>query len=71
VLYEILNHQRAPYDRMGIGYSNKTEDVNEEASTSSKKPREERNQSYVALLEIQSNLKTTEGKNNMIVGPWL
>jgi len=36
VLNEILNDQREQYDRMGLGYSDRKEYVNEEASTSSK-----------------------------------
>jgi hypothetical protein len=41
VLDEILNHQRAPYDRTGLGYSNRKGADNEEESTSSRQPREE------------------------------
>jgi hypothetical protein len=39
-LDEILNHQGTPYDRMGLGYNEKKEYVNEESSTSSRQPRE-------------------------------
>jgi hypothetical protein len=35
-LNEILNFQRSPFDRTGLGYSEKKEVANEEASTSSK-----------------------------------
>ena len=40
MLDEILNNQREPSDRTGLDYSNNKEADNEEASTSSKQPRE-------------------------------
>jgi hypothetical protein len=44
-LNEILNRQRSPFDRIGLGYSEKKEVDNEEASTSSKQSSKERTKS--------------------------
>jgi hypothetical protein len=50
-LNEILNCQRSPFDKTGLGYSEKKEVANEEASTSSKQSSEERTKSYVDILK--------------------
>jgi hypothetical protein len=47
---EIINHHRAPSDRTGLGYNKKKESINEEASTSSKQPREEITKIYAHTL---------------------
>jgi hypothetical protein len=65
-LSEILNCQRSPFDKTVLGYSEKKEVSNEEASTSSKQSSEERTESYAYIIKNVSRLKTTRRKNNMI-----
>jgi hypothetical protein len=50
-LNEILNYQRSAFDKTGLGYSEKKEGVNEEASTSSKQSSTERTKSYVDIIK--------------------
>ena len=50
-LEEILNCQRSPFDKTVLGYSEKKEVSNEEASTSSKQSSEERTKSYADILK--------------------
>jgi hypothetical protein len=49
-LNEILNRQISPFDKTGLGYNEKKEAANEEASTSSKQSSEERTRSYADII---------------------
>jgi hypothetical protein len=59
-LNEILNRQRSPFDRTSLGYSEKKEVTNEEASTSSKQSSEERTKSYANI--IKNSIKDEDNK---------
>jgi hypothetical protein len=50
-LNEILNCQRSSFEKTGLGYCEKKENCNKEASTSSKYSSEERTNSYVDILK--------------------
>jgi hypothetical protein len=60
-LNEILNHQRSPFDKTGLGYNKGKETANEEASTSSKQSNEERTKKYVdslrSFIKVEDNRK--------------
>jgi hypothetical protein len=64
-LDEILNHQREPFDRTSLHYSNRKEVVNEEASTCLEQQEKKEPRTMLILSKTQSKLKTTEGKNGM------
>jgi hypothetical protein len=59
-LNEILNCQRSPFDKTGLGYSEKKVDVEEEASTSSKQSSEEKTKSYVDILKKYIKVEDNE-----------
>jgi hypothetical protein len=63
-LDEILNCQRSPFDKTGLGYSEKKETAKED-STSSKQLSEGKPRVMLMCSKILSRLKTTGGKNKM------
>jgi hypothetical protein len=54
-LNEILNRQRSPFDRVGLGYNGEKEATNEETST-----REKRTKSYANIIK-----NYIKGEDNM------
>jgi len=56
-LNEILNHQGSPFEKTGIGYSEKKEATHEEASTYSKQSSEERTKSYADIFKHSTKIE--------------